>query len=211
MLEQILNDLAIKISKKRGFRTPYELIIKPELPPDHKGRDRYVIIQAGTPPIIAISRLYIEACVANSKSGILPDLRDTIERSLEILPKMYHTLSLVPIAQAITLRQDSKRWMKTLVPEYKTVLDDRYFSIAYAVTVTDNISGTSITRNGSDLEKITKEAKHDLSRMILQSEEMEEYRELMKLNEDIKKESPKPNSVSMTLVGQGQNETNLEY
>lgn len=208
MLEQVINELADKICSKRGFRTPYQLIVKPELPMDAHGNERIVIIKAGNPPVICISRIYIEACFSEKFAG--PRLRDTLERALEFAPKMYHTLALVPIADAVALRKDLKRWKRANIPNLNTVIDDRFFEITYSVTVKDTVTQTSITRNGSDVNEILKEAKYSLSRMIIQDEEMQEYRERLEEERKVKELEVKPNEVSLS-IGDGVHETRMEY
>lgn len=210
MIEELINQIAEKLSKQRGFRTPYQLIIQPELPIDSKNRERIVIIQAGNIPLIRLSREYIIACVSNGKEVGLPKLRDTLERSLEILPKMQHTLSLVPIRESIALRKDAKNWSKANIPNYNPILDDRFLEISYSVIVKDKLSGTSITKTGKDIIQITKQAKENLSRLVLENEEMEEYRDNQLDYERSKMKEIKPNTVSIS-IGDNRTETNLEY
>lgn len=211
MIEPVIKEFAEKICKKRGYRTPYEIIVKPELPVDSKSRDRILIVKAGNPPIICISRIYVEACLLNKdKNANIPHLRDTIERALEFLPKMHHTLAMVPIAEAVALRHDSKRWARSVVPDLRTMLDDKFFTVEYAVTVTDTITNTSITRKGKDLKEITDNAKRDLSRMIIEDEEMNKYREEREELERVKQKEVNPNEISMSVTI-NTTETTMEY
>lgn len=221
MLEEVIRELSTRLSQQRGFNTPHEIVILPELPLDSKNRERILIIKAGSPPTILLSRLYIEASLVRKRDAngfLLPTLRETIERALEYLPKMYHTLSLVPIRDAVALRKDSKNWMKSLVPEYRSMLSDSNFSCSYSITVTDNITGTSVTRNGKDVKEITQQAKRDLSKLIIESEEMEEYRENKRREEWAKELAAKPNEVSLIvgntegiMQGEIKIETKMEY
>lgn len=214
MLEQILHDLAKKIAQKRGFHTPYDILVLPELPLDSKNRERIVIIKAGTPPQIVVSRLYIEACVGmknnRDKTILLPSLRETIERCLEFLPKMHHTLTVVPIAEAVALRKDSKRWMKALAPDLRTELAESNFEWSYSVTVTDKYTKTSVTKHGVDINEIKNQAKKTLSKLIIEDEEMEAWREEQINKGIVAKMETKPNSVELT-VGEGRIETTLGY
>ena len=210
MLEQIINEYAEKICRKRGFKTPYNLIVKAELPNDSKDRERIIIIKAGSVPTVFISQMYIMACIASSKEANIPSLRDSIERALEYLPKMMHTLALVPVADAIALRKDSKRWYKANIPNLIKQYDDRYLEYSFSVTVSDRITGTSVTRNGMNVEDIKQKAKTDLIKLIQENEEMDEMREIVEEVNRVKKLEVKPNEVSLT-IGNGEIETRMEY
>lgn len=214
MLEQAIVDLAEGIRKKNPHlaKTPYELYVKPELPQDSKGRDRIAIIKAGSPPIIFLSQVYIATCFAKSETGINHiHLRDTIFRCIEYLPRMYHTLSLVPIANAIALRKESRKWARSLVPDLRTSINDAAFSVTnVSVTVVDSITNTSITRNGKNYGELVNRCYKDLGKLILESEEQEEYREMMIDLERVKNMEAKPNEVGIT-IGEGNTTTNVEY
>lgn len=211
MLDQLLLQLADRLKRQRGFHTPFNLLVLPELPKDGKDRERIVIIKAGNPPVIAISKLYIIAQIEHSKTGILPGLRDTMERSLEFLPRMYHTLSLIPIADAVALRKDSKKWAKALLGDnFKTILDDRWFKVSYSVTVTDILTNTSRTLNGDNIQDLTIKAKQELSNMIIQDEALEEFRDMQERKEVAKGKEIKPNEISVS-IGEGRLETRVEY
>lgn len=210
MLEESLNELAQKICRKQGYKTPYELFVKPELPLDSKGRDRILLIKAGNPPIIFISQVYVQACFVKGTKDI-PSLRDTLERALEFLPKMHHTLSLVPIADAVALRKDSRRWARAAVPELKTRIPEKFIKITnVSVTVEDEITGTSITRNGVDYQDVCRKAKADLGRMITANEEMEDWRDMVEEANRVRGTGVNPNEVSLT-IGDSKVETHLEY
>ncbi len=202
MLEPVIRELADRLSKQRGFRTPYDLYIKPELPVDSQGRDRIALIQAGSPPKIFISQLYIVACVTGDEKSGIPKLRDTVERCLEYVPKMQRTLSIVPIADAIALRKDSRKWARAKVPELRTHLPDNCLKITnIAVEVTDTITGTSIVRNGLDYLELIQRCKHDLSKMIIENEDMDDWREMVEGANRVKQMSVKAAEVSVEIVG----------
>lgn len=214
MLEQAIIDIAEKIRKKNPHlaKTPYELYVKPELPQDVKGRDRIAIIKAGNPPIIFISQVYIAACFSHTNVGINHiHLKDTLFRCIEFLPKMYHTLSLIPIASAIALRKDSRKWAKSLVPGLRTDVNESAFEITnISVTVRDTVTDTSVTRNGLDYKELIRSCYKGLSKLVLETEEQEEYREMMIEIERAKEKEIKPNEVGIT-IGEGSISTNMEY
>lgn len=231
MLDQLLLQLADRLKRQRGFHTPFNLLVLPELPKDGKDRERIVIIKAGNPPVIAISKLYIvhqllqglrqdeidtqfSAKITKAELGfveIIPYLREVMERSLEFLPRMHHTLSLIPIADAVALRKDSKKWAKALLGDsFKTILDDRWFKVSYSVTVTDILTNTSRTLNGDNIQDLTIKAKQELSNMIIQDEALEEFRDMQERKEVAKGKEIKPNEISVS-IGEGRLETRVEY
>lgn len=210
-LEEVIQLLASRLTQQRGFKTPYHLTIKPELPLDAKGKECIVIIKAGSPPEIFLSRLFVEACIiTRGKDTSIPKLRDTVERSLEFLPKMYHTLALVPVAEAVALKKEVKGWKKVQVPNFRVLLNESDIEYTYAVTATDKSGGTSVTRKGTDISDLRKIARLDLSRLVIEDEDAEDYREMM---EDIKRAKEKevmPNEVKI-MIEEGITKATIEY
>jgi hypothetical protein len=215
-LQPVIQALATKICTRRGFRTPYYLTVEDTLPKDSKERDRIILIKAGNPPTICVSKEYIELCVKlaeQSKSDLLPSLRDTIERALEYIPRMQNTLSVVPLAEAIAMRRDSKKWAKALVPELHTTLEDEYFDIQFSVTITDMITGSTVTKSVkklSEMDKMIDKIKFDLSRMVIASRELEEAIENKRRGNIVRLQQAKAAEIGVSIDGD-KLDTKMEY
>lgn len=218
MLEEAIKELATHLANKHNLnKIPYEIIIKPELPVDHKGRDRIILIKAGNPPIICISHTYIVGCFTNSKKlESMHGLKDTILWSLQMLPKMYHTLALVPMAEAISLRINAKKWSKSLVPLVRTELPKKHLKVkSVTIELEDVITNTTIIRTGSDYNEVLHRCERDLARLVISNEEMNDWREKLVLLEETKEKPIPPNEISMSFgkdeFGSNITETEISY
>lgn len=212
-LQPILSELVQRLADKYLVKTPFEIIIKPELPISPKGKDTLILIKAGNPPVICVSELYLRASLSNTNTLVgLHSLKDSLLWALEKLPKLYHTLSLVPIAEAIALREGARKWIKTTAPYLRTEIDKKRLILKnISVTLEDSISGTTITRNGLDYNDLLHRCHMDLSKLIIEDEDKEEWIERMKDIERVKKLEVPPNEISMSYGNDGTTEVNMRY
>lgn len=211
MIEDFLKTALASIAKKTGHETPYILAIVPELERDQNNKERIVAIKAGNPPLVVISALYLQVTTQAKRDKSIPTLRDTLERILEYLPKMEHTLAVSPFAEVVSLKQGAKRWTRSNKLALDICLPDRYFDISYTVNITERTTKTSITRSGNELEPLILESKLQLSRIVYNQEELAEKVEDSIRVEEVKQLEVKPNSISIAITEKTETRIDVEY
>lgn len=179
-IEQIIRNEADKICKRTGYPTEYELSISASVDElaTTDGRLIDIIIQAGHPPKMVVSMFLIGRTLLAEKKDIIL-FRDRLKRALSKLNRMDRTLgNPIPRDRALILYQDAKRWLKTRL-EVITEIPDNYFSTIFTATVTDKVTGMSFAFSSDNPYEAEKEAKKRLSRIILDSESLLEFREII--------------------------------
>lgn len=218
MLEEILKALAHQICVRNAYPEKYDLVITNDLE-----LEQQIVIKGGETPVIYVNRfwminLMLEAEKKHSDSSkklAMYPLKDALTRALKKAPRMTRSLALLTVKEAVELRKGAKKWAETLVPELKTHLRDRFFEIKYEikVSVSETITGASISRNITtleDVERTISESKSALARSIIESEEMSVLRDNADRIEDSKDVPVIPSSITIEVKGNNISER-LEY
>lgn len=109
VLEGVVNQFALSILKSQGIRcTPSDFKFMLE-----DNMINNAMIKAGNPVIIHI-RMKDLADALIEKGHKLYDFKHQIESCLVMVPRMLHTLALVPVADIIKYDAEIKKWRKHL-------------------------------------------------------------------------------------------------
>lgn len=139
-------------------------------------------------PRLYITFIFLGRCFFIEKTNV-PLFRDRLERALERLPDMRRTLlNNIKNDSALVLRRDYSRWLKTKL-EVVDMLDESFFTTSYSVTVTEKLSGMSLTvstKSKAELLLAQEDAKKRISRIVQSNEEIAHFRHtLIEMRKDI--------------------------
>jgi len=196
-LESLIKAKLDELASVREIYTPYDLSVASDLADD-------ICICAGSIPKIIISLRFILTVLQNKDDKLLTK---RLQKTLDVLPKMHHSLSLVPRYKAIALKQEAKAWTKTLVPDLVTVLSERFLTVTHSVTVTDTITNTSITLTGNDPKELKQQAIQRLSKIVLENEDVAELYEALDYANSHKEVKP----IEVRLSGQNEDRLTYDY
>lgn len=164
-----IKERAEEICTKYGYKTPYELDFR-MFYGDLKEYD--IIMLPGSPVMITFNDSYILECFSGFKSPLY--FQSRLRQSLDRMHFMHRTLRHpIPLAKAKALRKEAKAFINIPTPSFEDkILHSKYLDISYSVTVTDNLTGTSITIHGDNPIEIKKDAVKRLSRTIYDRDEL---------------------------------------
>jgi len=136
-----------------------------------------IVIEAGYPPVITIDSGAIMSALVNNddkeRGKSQRKLRRDIAFAVSKLPKMQRTLSIVPLAQAIALAKEAKRFVRTAFPE-KVIyrIPDSHLDIQSTVTVTvrEITTGQSVSLSGKNESVLRAQAVAQLTKLVAMNE-----------------------------------------
>lgn len=178
----------------------YSLAIRTSLPSGPKGSKTNVIVLSGETPTIVVSTDFLFS-IGGHDTLTVDGIRNQKESrrlfemallaAIRLVPRMKATLALVPIADAIALRNGLSKWKKASKARQAIEIPSRYFTETYSVTVTCSLTGESSIRHGvspSELSKVRKDMQLDLSARALSDPEIVEILEASEVEKTYRKE-----------------------
>jgi hypothetical protein len=138
----------------------------------------YVVgIDAGYPPILRIDTAYIGQSLfidsPRERKAYINAVKRKLSLAISKIPRQQKTLALVPLGQAIALRQDSRKFVRTLFPEkIHFTIPESHLQISTVITVTarEVTTGMTVILSGANESYLRTKALAQLTSLVQDSE-----------------------------------------
>lgn len=165
-LERVVTALANKIRIQGCYKfkeSEFVIILSDEL-------INSALIRAGNPVIITIRSSELVNAI---KTKDTRDFVGLLERCVGVIPRMLHSLSLVPIADVLAHNDEIKKWKRLTIAQAERYVprmlptNEVYFDVQTVVTAYHTRTDTTVRIKGhGSLEALKQEAHMELSKMV---------------------------------------------
>lgn len=163
--------------------------------------DEYVLtIIAGYPPTLVVDSSFVMSIILEPDEKKRHTLTTVLRRKLSLavsrLPRMQRTLAIQPLAEAIALKQEAQRFVRTAFPNkvLPVHIDESNLEIKTQITVTvrEVQTGMSVTLTGLNESILRARAISQLTTLIALDDALRE-----KVTDSQYRPEPKPSAISI--------------